>query len=126
MNEISTTTDVVNRLVDAVNEHDAAALALLFNEDAVVIDDGHEHADAARREKWILERNITPKLDFIDPTITVDPQGNDQERQTARLVTSVIGDFPGGPRGPLRLAFQLTLSDNLVERLEIALAADGE
>jgi hypothetical protein len=76
--------------VQATNDHDSAAFAAAFAEDAVVADDGHEYRGRAAIRAW-NERNI--KEYAVSMTVTEVEQRDDRTIVTARLA----GTFDGSP-----------------------------
>ncbi|AEI61966.1 hypothetical protein LILAB_00150 [Corallococcus macrosporus] len=85
-------------------------MARCFTDDALVVDERHEHRGRAAIEAWNAAANgkftFTTELlaaEFDGPLITVR--------------ANVTGTFPGSP---IQLHFRFTLAGGLISRLEIA------
>ncbi|WP_426754746.1 nuclear transport factor 2 family protein [Myxococcus sp. Y35] len=87
-----------------------AAVARCFTEDALVVDERHEHRGRAAIEAWNAAANGKYKL-----TTELLAAESDGPRATVRA--KVAGNFPGSP---IELRFRFTLAGGLISRLEIA------
>lgn len=89
---------------------DGAALAELFTDDAVVVDDGTTWTGRDGVRAW----KARTSNDFTYATTVTDARDDG----AATVVTGhLVGDFPGGE---VTLTYTFTLADALIERLEIA------
>lgn len=86
------------------------AVAQCFSEDAVVLDEGHEHNGRAAVAAW--NANVTAKYGFTSEPLAAETTG---ERTT--VTARVSGSFPGSP---IQLRFSFTVAGDLITRLEIA------
>lgn len=100
------TSPLIKSFVEATNNHDAKALAALFDADSVVIDDSTEYRGQDAISRWIQDHQITPRI-----TLTV----THFDGSVPVLTANADGDFPGGP---LSFRFHFTVGDN-IDRLEV-------
>ncbi|RYZ17423.1 MAG: nuclear transport factor 2 family protein [Myxococcaceae bacterium] len=89
---------------------DPAAVARCFTDDALVVDERHEHRGRAAIESWNAAAHS--KYTFTTQLLAAESDG---ARTTVRA--KVMGNFPGSP---IELRFRFTLADGLIARLEIA------
>jgi ketosteroid isomerase-like protein len=94
---------------EAERRHDADVLATAFAEDAVVRDEGAEHAGPAAIRAWW--RAAKAKYRHVaEPLDAAEADGRTVVR------ARVSGDFPGSPA---TLTFAFTLAGERIARLEI-------
>lgn len=89
---------------------DPEAVARCFTEDALVVDERHEHRGRAAIAAW----NAAASAKYR-PTTDVLAATTDAARTTVRA--RVSGDFPGSP---IELRFHFWLVEGLIARLEVA------
>jgi uncharacterized protein (TIGR02246 family) len=89
---------------------DPRALAQLFTEDAVVVDERQSHRGRAAIEAW--NAAVTAKIAFTTQVVDVHSVG-----ETTVVRATVSGAFPGSP---VDLRFRFALQDDRIARLEIA------
>lgn len=89
---------------------DPVAVARCFTEDALVLDEGHEHRGRAAIAAW--NADVVAKYSFTTAPLAVETDG---ARTT--VTAEVAGDFPGSP---VELRFRFTMDKDLIVRLEIA------
>lgn len=89
---------------------DGAALAELFTEDAVVVDDGTTWTGRDGVRAW---KSQTSSEFTFATTVT----GSRTDGDTVVVTGHVVGDFPGGE---VHLTYTFTLAGELIRRLEIA------
>ncbi|WP_233613954.1 MULTISPECIES: nuclear transport factor 2 family protein [Corallococcus] len=89
---------------------DPQAVARCFADDAVVLDERHEHRGRAAIAAW--NRAGVAKYAFSTEPLSADTAG---ARTT--VTAKVSGNFPGSPA---RLRFAFTVAGHLITRLEIA------
>ncbi|NNB87827.1 nuclear transport factor 2 family protein [Corallococcus exiguus] len=87
-----------------------AAVARCFTDDALVVDERHEHRGRAAIEAWTAAAN--GKYKFTTELLAAEFDG---PRTTVRA--NVTGNFPGSP---IELRYRFTLAGGLITRLEIA------
>jgi uncharacterized protein (TIGR02246 family) len=95
--------------IQAANDHDSAAFAGTFSEDAVVADDGHEHRGRAAIQAW-NEQNVREYA----PSMAV-AEVQQQEEKTA-VTARVSGTFDGSP---LLFRYTFTLAGDEISSLSI-------
>jgi uncharacterized protein (TIGR02246 family) len=95
--------------IQAANDHDSAAFAATFAEDAIVRDDGHERRGRPAIQAW-NEQNI--KEYAVSMAVTKVVQANDTTAVTAR----VSGTFAGSP---LLFRYTFTLAGDEISNLYI-------
>jgi hypothetical protein len=88
---------------------DPEAVARCFTEDALVVDERHEHRGRAAIAAWNAAANA--KYRFATDVLTKEVDG---DRVTVRA--KVTGNFPGSP---IELRFRFTLAGGLIARLEV-------
>jgi ketosteroid isomerase-like protein len=88
---------------------DPQAVARCFSEDAVVVDEGHEHHGRADIATWNAQ--AVAKYQFATEPLMAQTVGA-KTTVTAR----VTGSFPGSP---IQLRFRFTVAGDLISRLEI-------
>jgi ketosteroid isomerase-like protein len=86
------------------------AIGRFFTDDAVVVDERHEHRGPAAIAAWLVAAKH--KYNFTSQPLNVRAEG---EQITVRVRGT--GTFPGSP---LDLDYAFTIKDGLVARLEIA------
>jgi hypothetical protein len=84
------------------------SLARAFTEDAVVVDEKHEHRGRAAIVAW---RASTAKYNA-----TAEPLRSSADGDRVTVAARVTGTFPGSP---IELRFHFTLHGELISRLEI-------
>lgn len=85
--------------------------AQCFAEDAIVIDEGHEHRGRSAITAW--RAASIAKYQF-----TTEPLSSEVEAQgVLTVIARVTGTFPGSP---VELRFRFTLEAELIARLEIS------
>lgn len=103
--------DVVERYQTAHDLHDTDAALGAFTNDAVVIDDGHEHHGAAAIRGWLA----SAASEF---TYTRTLTGAERlAGETWVTHNRLEGDFPGGT---VDLAYRFTITDDLISELVIS------
>jgi hypothetical protein len=108
-----TTTELagpVANYVAAANAHDIEAMVAVFNENAVVRDEGKERQGIAAIRQWAVE--VSNKY---HPT--VEPLDAAQTEGKTILSGRVSGGFPGSP---IDLRYVFTLAGEKIECLEIS------
>jgi hypothetical protein len=85
------------------------AVALCFTEEAVVLDEHHEHRGRFAIAAW----NAASRAKY---NFTTEPLSSNAEGDILTVMAKVTGTFPGSP---VELCFRFTLEGNLVARLEI-------
>jgi ketosteroid isomerase-like protein len=93
----------------AADTSDANAVARCFSENAVVIDERHEHRGRPAITRWKAE--ATAKYHYTSEPLAVDASGPD-----VTVTARVSGDFPGSP---VDLEYRFTLEGTSIARLEI-------
>lgn len=88
---------------------DPQAVARCFAEDALVVDERHEHRGRAAIAAWNADARA--KFSFTTDLLAAETDGT---RATVRA--KVTGNFPGSP---IELRFRFTLAGDLIARLEI-------
>jgi len=83
----------------AADRRDGRAVAQCFTDDAVVRDEGREHAGAAAIEAWKTAASARYRY-------TAEPLGIAREDDSYLVRARVSGDFPGSP-AELRYRFRL-------------------
>ncbi len=86
------------------------AVARGFTEDAVVLDESHEHRGRAAIAAWTTRSNAKY-------TFTTEPLRSSTEGDVITVTANVTGTFPGSP---VELRFRFILQGDLIARLEIA------
>lgn len=94
---------------EADQRHDGDALIAAFSDDAVVKDEGAEHAGPAAIHAWWQAAKARYRH-VAEPVDIVEAGG------TSAVHARVSGDFPGSPA---TLTFVFTLADCRIARLEI-------
>lgn len=108
-----TTTKLVGPVasyIAAANAQDVEAMMAIFNEEAVVRDEGKDRRGIAAIRQWAVEvsRKYRPTVEALDVART--------EGKTI-LSGRVSGDFPGSP---VDLRYVFTLTGGKIECLEIS------
>ena len=105
---------LIAAFVQAKNEHDSAALAACFAEDAVVHDEGEEHRGTAAIKHW-NEASNQKYQDTLKATALV-------ERGGATILTALVaGNFEGSP---VPLDFYFTIDGGKITGLHIELTGE--
>jgi hypothetical protein len=89
---------------------DPQAVARCFREDAVVLDDRHEHVGRSAIAAW----NAAAVAKYH---ATSEPLSAETDGARTVVLTRVVGEFSGSP---VVLRFNFTLAGALISRLEIA------
>ena len=98
------------RYFDAENAHDADAVALLFNADATVHDDGEVHRGRDAIRDWNRASGAHYAATVTPLACTATPRGSE-------VRCTVAGNFPGSP---LPLTFAFDLDGGAISKLEVA------
>ncbi len=101
-----------NEVLDLVNaqaNHDSAAFADCFSENAVVFDEGKTHKGKAEIKHWISEANN--KYNTI-----IKPLKYTHCETTGVLLAEISGTFEGSP---LILNYNFVFRDGLIQSLKI-------
>lgn len=85
------------------------SLARAFTEDAVVVDEKHEHRGHAEISAWNASSNAKYNA-------TAEPLRSSMDGDVLTVAAKVTGTFPGSP---IELRFRFTLQGDLIRRLEI-------
>jgi ketosteroid isomerase-like protein len=108
-----TTTELagpVASYIAAANAHDIEAMMTMFNEEAVVRDEGKDRQGIAAIRQWAVD--VSEKYHS-----TVEPLDVAQTEGKTVLSGRVSGDFPGSP---IDLRYVFTLAGEKIECLEIS------
>ncbi|PRF42466.1 nuclear transport factor 2 family protein [Burkholderia multivorans] len=89
---------------------DPQAVARCFTEDAVVLDEGHEHYGSAAIAAW--NADVIAKY-----ACTTEPVSSQTIGAQTTVIANVSGNFPGSP---IRLRFRFAVAGDLIIRLEIS------
>ncbi|HEX8112847.1 MAG TPA: nuclear transport factor 2 family protein [Kofleriaceae bacterium] len=100
----------IAQYIEGVNAFDADLAATGFAVDAVVHDEGRDHAGLAAIRAWIQDANTRYSTQIAIDTLT-------QQGDATVVHATISGRFPGSPL-PLRFSFQLHAGR--IQRLEIA------
>ncbi|MBJ7472379.1 MAG: nuclear transport factor 2 family protein [Solirubrobacteraceae bacterium] len=99
----------IDAYVAASNSRDAATLASLFAQDAIVHDEGHEYHGPEGVLAW------RARVDQAF-TVTIEPLTISHRDGLTVLRATVAGDFPGSP---IELDFDFQLTDEQISGLKI-------
>jgi ketosteroid isomerase-like protein len=94
---------------EAANAHDAAAVAALFGEDALVHDENADHRGRRAIRDW-----AQGTYDQYDVRLT--PREARREGSAVFVTTGVVGTFPGSP---IELNFRFLVDGDRIEELRI-------
>jgi ketosteroid isomerase-like protein len=94
---------------EAANAHDAAAVAALFGEDALVHDENADHRGRRAIREW-----AQGTYDQYDVRLT--PREACREGSATFVTTGVVGTFPGSP---IELNFRFRVDGDRIEELRI-------
>lgn len=94
---------------EAANAHDAAGVAALFGEDALVHDENADHRGRSAIRDWAQRT-----YDQYDVRLT--PRGARREGSAVFVTTGVVGTFPGSP---IELNFRFRVDGDRIEELRI-------
>ena len=93
----------------AANAHNPEGVATAFADDAVVIDESHEHHGTAAIREW--NRDVNEKYQPHAEPADFATEGDD-----AIVTADISGTFPGSP---VRLRFNFTLAADKIAKLRI-------
>lgn len=85
------------------------AVARCFTQDAVVLDERHEHRGRAAIAAWNAASNTKY-------SVTTEPLSSSTEADVITVTAKVTGTFPGSP---IELRFRFRVEADLIARLEI-------
>jgi ketosteroid isomerase-like protein len=94
---------------EAANAHDAAAVAALFGEEALVHDENADHRGRRAIRDW-----AQGTFDRYDVRLT--PREARREGGATFVTTGVVGTFPGSP---IELNFRFLVDGDRIEELRI-------
>jgi hypothetical protein len=100
----------IQQYIEGINAFDANLAATSFAADAVVHDEGRDHAGLAAIRTWVQDT-----IARYSTQITIEKAT--QQGDVTVVQTTISGRFPGSPI-PLRFSFQLHAGQ--IQRLEIA------
>ena len=108
---LSDTPDVIARYFELDAERDVDAVAALFTDDAVVVDERETHHGKEAIRAW--RAGPASRYTYTTEILGTEPDGADRHIVTARL----NGDFPGGT---VVLRHDFTHAGHHIARLVIA------
>lgn len=94
---------------EAANEHDSAAVAALFGENALVHDENEDHRGRPAIRDWAQGTYEKYK-------VTLTPREARREAGVVFVTTGVAGTFPGSP---IDLKFRFVVDGDRIEELRI-------
>jgi ketosteroid isomerase-like protein len=103
--------DAITRYFEADARRDTDAILALFTEEAIVVDEGKEHAGIDRIRYWREE--VTSRYEYTTEVVDARRTGKHEYVLTGRLA----GNFPGGTAD---LSWRFTLDGDHISRLYIA------
>ena len=94
---------------EAANSHDAAAVAALFGEDALVHDEKADHRGRGAIRDWAQGT-------YERYNVRLTPREARREGSATFVTTGVVGTFPGSP---IELNFRFLVDGDRIEELRI-------
>jgi len=101
---------IIEKYVDASNEHDVKSILACFSDDAVVRDERQEHSGKKSIEAWIVNTIEKYKFQFT-------PLGIKDHDEDVVVTVDVSGAFDGSP---VTLDYHFTIENDKILALAIS------